>query len=48
MSTPHPLDALTTPLAGRHLIEASAGTGKTFTLAALYLRMVLGHDPADP
>ena len=25
------------------MIEASAGTGKTFTLAALYLRLVLGH-----
>ena len=48
MSAPTPMDALTTPLAGRHLIEASAGTGKTFTLAALYLRLVLGHDPGDP
>jgi len=25
------------------LIEASAGTGKTFTISALYLRLVLGH-----
>ncbi|QJX03274.1 UvrD-helicase domain-containing protein [Alcanivorax sp. IO_7] len=31
------------PLHGTRLIEASAGTGKTFTLAALYLRLVLGH-----
>jgi len=46
--SPTALDALNTPLTGRHLIEASAGTGKTFTLAALYLRLVLGHDPADP
>ena len=38
-----PLDALTFPLHGSRLIEASAGTGKTFTLAALYLRLVLGH-----
>ena len=30
------------PLHGRRLIEASAGTGKTFTLAGLYLRLVLG------
>lgn len=30
-------------LAGSHLIEASAGTGKTFTIAALYVRLVLGH-----
>jgi len=25
------------------VIEASAGTGKTWTIAALYLRLVLGH-----
>lgn len=31
------------PLHGSHLIEASAGTGKTWTIAALYLRLVLGH-----
>jgi exodeoxyribonuclease V beta subunit len=37
------LDALTFPLHGCRLIEASAGTGKTYTLAALYLRLVLGH-----
>ena len=37
------LDALTFPLHGSRLIEASAGTGKTYTLAALYLRLVLGH-----
>lgn len=43
MSTPQLLDALTLPLAGSQLIEASAGTGKTFTIAALYLRLVLGH-----
>ncbi|HEX2796637.1 MAG TPA: UvrD-helicase domain-containing protein, partial [Immundisolibacter sp.] len=36
-----PLDPLTLPLAGRHLIEASAGTGKTWTIAALYLRQLL-------
>ena len=28
---------------GTTLIEASAGTGKTWTIAALYLRLVLGH-----
>ncbi len=28
---------------GSRLIEASAGTGKTWTIAALYLRLVLGH-----
>ncbi|MGJ9416839.1 exodeoxyribonuclease V subunit beta [Massilia sp. CMS3.1] len=37
------LDALTFPLHGSRLIEASAGTGKTWTIAALYLRLVLGH-----
>ncbi|WP_028696159.1 exodeoxyribonuclease V subunit beta [Pseudomonas cremoricolorata] len=40
--TPRPL-ALTFPLRGSQLIEASAGTGKTFTISALYLRLVLGH-----
>jgi exodeoxyribonuclease V beta subunit len=31
------------PLTGTRLIEASAGTGKTWTIAALYVRLVLGH-----
>ncbi len=39
----HQLNALTFPLHGNRLIEASAGTGKTYTIAALYLRLVLGH-----
>jgi exodeoxyribonuclease V beta subunit len=43
MSTPHALNAHTFPLRGSHLIEASAGTGKTWTIAALYVRLVLGH-----
>jgi exodeoxyribonuclease V beta subunit len=38
-----PLNVLRMPLRGRQVIEASAGTGKTWTLAALYLRLVLGH-----
>jgi len=42
MSMERPLP-ITFPLHGTRLIEASAGTGKTFTLAALYLRLVLGH-----
>ena len=29
------------PLAGRHLIEASAGTGKTFNITRIYLRLLL-------
>ena len=40
---PADLDALEFPLQGCRLIEASAGTGKTFTIAVLYLRAVLGH-----
>jgi exodeoxyribonuclease V beta subunit len=35
------LDAVTMPLDGRHLIEASAGTGKTYTIATLFLRLVV-------
>ena len=38
-----PLQVPEFPLRGSHLIEASAGTGKTWTIAALYLRLVLGH-----
>lgn len=38
-----PLAPLTFPLTGSHLIEASAGTGKTFTIAMLYVRLILGH-----
>ena len=37
------LQPLTLPLDRIRLIEASAGTGKTWTIAALYLRLVLGH-----
>lgn len=40
------LDPLQLPLQGSRLIEASAGTGKTWTIAALYLRLVLGHGGA--
>ncbi len=36
------LDALTFPINGMRLIEASAGTGKTYTIANLYLRLLLG------
>jgi exodeoxyribonuclease V beta subunit len=43
----HVLDALHFPLWGSRLIEASAGTGKTWTIAALYLRLVLGHGGED-
>lgn len=48
MTTAHPvqaqqLNALDFPLYGSRLIEASAGTGKTFTIALLYVRLVLGQ-----
>ncbi|PVZ08814.1 MULTISPECIES: exodeoxyribonuclease V subunit beta [unclassified Pseudomonas] len=46
MSETLPL-ALRFPLRGSQLIEASAGTGKTFTISALYLRLVLGHGSPD-
>ncbi|AWN17259.1 exodeoxyribonuclease V subunit beta [Salinisphaera sp. LB1] len=36
-----PFDAATLPLSGLRLIEASAGTGKTFSLAGLYLRLIV-------
>ncbi len=38
-----PLQPASLPLQGSALIEASAGTGKTWTIAALVLRLVLGH-----
>lgn len=46
MSAARPL-ALDFPLYGSRLIEASAGTGKTYTISALYLRLVLGHGGAQ-
>jgi exodeoxyribonuclease V beta subunit len=48
MSDIQPLDPLRVPLNGIQLIEASAGTGKTWTLAALYVRLVLGHGGQPP
>ena len=42
ISPAEPLNPLRLPLTGERLIEASAGTGKTFTIAALYLRLLLG------
>ncbi len=36
-----PLDPLSLDLRGLHLIEASAGTGKTHTIATLFVRLVL-------
>jgi exodeoxyribonuclease V beta subunit len=42
MNDVHVLNPETLALEGLGLIEASAGTGKTYTLAALYLRLLLG------
>ena len=44
------LDVTHTALKGVSLIEASAGTGKTYTITSLYLRLVLGHqcEPLSP
>ena len=42
-NTVQALNPLQFPLWGSRLIEASAGTGKTYTIAALYLRLVLQH-----
>ena len=39
-----PLDPIRIPLSGRHLIEASAGTGKTYTITGLYLRLLVEHE----
>jgi exodeoxyribonuclease V beta subunit len=36
-----PFDLLTSPIDGANLIEAGAGTGKTYTIAGLYLRILL-------
>ncbi|MHA6203973.1 exodeoxyribonuclease V subunit beta [Dyella soli] len=47
MSASATLQPLQLPLYDIQLIEASAGTGKTWTIAALYLRLVLGHGRTD-
>ena len=36
-----PFDPVTVPLAGINLIEANAGTGKTWAITALYVRLLL-------
>jgi exodeoxyribonuclease V beta subunit len=43
MSPAQELDVLRFPLHGARLIEASAGTGKTYTISTLVLRLLLGH-----
>ncbi|HEY5141490.1 MAG TPA: UvrD-helicase domain-containing protein, partial [Methylococcales bacterium] len=47
MTTAIALNPVTFPLSGTRLIEASAGTGKTYTIAALYVRLILGHQPDE-
>ena len=42
------LDTATLPLHGRHLIEASAGTGKTFAVANLYMRLLIDARDTTP
>ncbi|MFH1081519.1 MAG: exodeoxyribonuclease V subunit beta [Pseudomonadota bacterium] len=37
----NPFDLLKNPLHGAHLIEAGAGTGKTYAIAGLYIRLIL-------
>jgi exodeoxyribonuclease V beta subunit len=39
-----PLDVFTCPLSGVRQIEASAGTGKTWNICGLYLRLLLERD----
>ncbi|MGN6229995.1 MAG: exodeoxyribonuclease V subunit beta [Trinickia sp.] len=41
---PQPLDVFTCALAGVNQIEASAGTGKTWNICALYVRLLLERD----
>lgn len=38
------LDVCTVPLRGLHLIEASAGTGKTYTITSLVLRLIVEEE----
>ena len=42
-----PLNVLEVPLLGTHLIEASAGTGKTYTLMRLCIRLLLEGVPCS-
>ena len=40
-AAPQPLQVFSLPLGGVQLIEASAGTGKTWAICGLYLRLLL-------
>ncbi|GIU53480.1 exodeoxyribonuclease V subunit beta [Shewanella sp. KT0246] len=48
MVTVTKLNPLTLPFVGSSLIEASAGTGKTYTISGLYLRLLLGDENNAP
>ena len=39
-----PFDILLSPLKCRNLIEASSGTGKTFTITRLFMRLLLEQE----
>ncbi len=41
MTTPENFDVTKVPLEGKNLIEASAGTGKTYSVAVMVLRLIL-------
>jgi exodeoxyribonuclease V beta subunit len=41
-------DLLNSPLQGSNLIEASAGTGKTFAIAGIFLRLLLDESRGKP
>jgi exodeoxyribonuclease V beta subunit len=41
MTSPSEFDILNSPLEGRNLIEASAGTGKTHAISRIFLRLLL-------
>ena len=41
MTRPQPLALFEAPLDAASLIEASAGTGKTWTITGLYVRLLL-------
>ena len=49
MPQAQPFDLLNSPLEGTSLIEASAGTGKTYTVTGLVLRLIVEKNlrPAD-
>ena len=38
------LDPMALPLVGQHLIEASAGTGKTYTITTLFVRLLVERE----